>query len=62
MPRACCGYLTFTERSDTCPVCNQKHDLVQEERLYDDDGANKVSLVKARENFRKFGACMDMEF
>lgn len=60
-PCPCCKYLTLKHEADgsydICPVCFWEDDFVQ---LKDPDfsgGANKVSLIQARENFLKFGAC-----
>lgn len=56
----CCEFLTYDEvPSGTygiCPVCFWEDDPVQ---LKDENyagGANHVSLVEARENFRRFSA------
>lgn len=57
----CCGYYTFIEiergNYDICPVCFWEDDFVQEKNPYYDGGANRVSLVTARNNFKKYGAC-----
>ncbi|MGR8023363.1 CPCC family cysteine-rich protein [Burkholderia cenocepacia] len=56
----CCGYLTYgsppSGTFEICPVCMWEDDNVQ---LDDPDyagGANVVSLNKARQNFRIYGA------
>jgi hypothetical protein len=67
-PCPCCGFLTLEERAPgtfaICPVCFWEDDDVQ---FHDPDlegGANAVSLTRARENFRAFGAssqaCVDL--
>lgn len=57
----CCGYYTFIEiergNYDICPVCFWEDDFEQEKNPYYDGGANRVSLVTARINFKKYGAC-----
>lgn len=57
----CCGNYTFNAASrgmfDICPVCYWEDDLEQEKDPTFNGGANKVSLIEARENYRKFGAC-----
>ena len=55
----CCGFLTLDEYPEgsyeICPVCFWENNHVQ---LRDPTwiGANKVSLLEARENFARFGA------
>ena len=56
----CCGYRTLATRGDDdiCPVCYW-HDDGQDDPHADEvwGGPNKdLSLSKARENFRSFGA------
>jgi hypothetical protein len=60
-PCPCCGYKTLSERGgfDICPVCFWEDDGQDD---HDADvvrgGPNySLSLAKARENFREFGAC-----
>ena len=55
----CCGYRTLDERGayQICPVCFWEDDLEQEKNPNDDGGANAVSLIEARNNYMKFGAC-----
>ncbi len=59
-PCDCCGYLTRAEEKpgsyDICPVCFWEDDLVQAEDPSFPGGANNVSLLVARDNFRQFGA------
>ena len=43
--------------SEICPVCFWQKDFYQEEYFDDDGGPNLVSLRKAKENFKSFGAC-----
>ncbi len=61
----CCGYLTFdTEPDNTfyiCPVCFWEDDGLQLSMPHLEGGANDVSLLKARENFKKYGVS-DMRF
>lgn len=57
----CCGYYTLDEFPDgnyeICEICYWEDDPM----AYDDPGeaccCNGVSLLQARENFRRFGAC-----
>ena len=42
---------------DICSVCFWEDDPDQREDETDNDGANKVSLLEARKNYREFGAC-----
>lgn len=56
----CCGFLTFESLPpgtyEICPVCYWEDDPVQfEDPLYA-GGANRVSLIQARQNFLKLGA------
>jgi len=55
---ACCNFFTIDERviSDICPVCFWQRDFYQEENINDSGGPNLVSLKKAKENFKEFGA------
>lgn len=57
----CCGCYTFLEEPrgnyDICPVCYWEDDPIQAEDPDYEGGANTVSLNKARENYKKFGAC-----
>lgn len=55
----CCGYRTLdSEREyDICPVCFWEDDWLQYKEETFAGGANKVSLLQARENYKKFGAC-----
>jgi methionyl-tRNA synthetase len=52
----CCGFLTLDRRGyyEVCPVCYWEDDLSsQNER----SSANKLSLLEARQNFLRLGAC-----
>lgn len=55
----CCGYLTLPEEPigtyNICPVCFWEDDEVQNNDPTFRGGANRVSLVEARENFNAFG-------
>ena len=57
----CCGYYTFLEADrgmfDICPVCFWEDDIEQEKDPNWAGGANQVSLIEARKNFIKYGAC-----
>ena len=53
---ACCNFSTVESISDICPVCFWQRDFYQEEHIDDDGGPNLVSIRKAKENFKKFGA------
>jgi hypothetical protein len=61
VPCPCCGFLTFGDDSSgtfaICPVCYWEDDQVQLQNPELRGGANAVSLLEARENFREFGAC-----
>lgn len=56
----CCGFYTFDEKPngtfDICPVCFWEDDNIQLNDETYEGGANRVSLVQARENYKKFGA------
>ncbi len=56
----CCGFFalegTPDNSFDICPICFWEADGVQLDDPDYSDGANKVSLCEARENFLKFGA------
>ncbi len=57
----CCGYYTFLEVDrgmyDICPVCFWEDDSEQEKNPNYAGGANRVSLIEARKNYIKYGAC-----
>lgn len=57
----CCGYFTLEEEGsyDVCPVCFWEDDTSQTRDPDMAGGANKVSLSDARENYLKYGACME---
>ncbi|MCR4617354.1 MAG: hypothetical protein K5669_04095 [Lachnospiraceae bacterium] len=55
----CCGFKTLDPDDsayEICPVCFWENDPTQT-RHPDEEGANHVSLNKARENYKEFGAC-----
>ena len=56
----CCGYFTLTEKPPgtfaICAVCFWEDDEVQFKDPMLAGGANQVSLIEARRNFRDFGA------
>ncbi|SDC16356.1 Cysteine-rich CPCC [Terribacillus halophilus] len=55
----CCGYKTLDSDGgyDICPICFWEDDPFQKEHMYEDGGANTVSLIKAQKNYSEFGAC-----
>jgi hypothetical protein len=57
----CCGYYTFDNKLDgsydICEICFWEDDPIQLEDSTYEGGANKVSLIQAQNNFKKFGAC-----
>ncbi|MDN4594546.1 CPCC family cysteine-rich protein [Polycladomyces subterraneus] len=61
----CCGFLTYPEEpGDTyniCPVCYWEDDPVQNDDPTFSGGANSMSLLEARDNFRKYSA-ISLEF
>ena len=56
----CCGNYTMEHEDpfyyDICPVCFWENDPIQNDNPTYEGGANKISLVKAKENFMKYGA------
>lgn len=56
----CCGYLTIDDSdeviTDICEVCYWQYDEVSQSSPLKCIGPNSVSLVQARENYKKFGA------
>ncbi len=59
----CCGFYTFEKKTNAnyeiCPVCFWEDDPIQSNDMEYKGGANKVSLLQARDNFLKFGACTE---
>ena len=57
----CCGNRTLGEEGsyDICPVCFWEDDKAMCRDPDLADGANRVSLNEARENYKKYGACME---
>ena len=56
----CCGHYTFDHKQhnyDICPVCFWEDDPIQFENQELSGGANKVSLIQARDNYKKYGSC-----
>lgn len=57
----CCGFYTFEHKPngtyDICKVCFWEDDPIQLDAPNYEGGANKVSLLQARENFLRFGVC-----
>lgn len=53
----CCKNYTIEDEHDICEVCFWEKDLVAELNPNMSIGANHISLSKARENYREFGAC-----
>ncbi|MEG0072477.1 MAG: CPCC family cysteine-rich protein [Raoultibacter sp.] len=60
-PCPCCGNATLSEEPPgtfaICPVCYWEDDALQFDDPLLEGGANAVSLDRARENFKAFGAC-----
>lgn len=58
---SCCGYLTLPRKSpgslEICDVCFWQDDMVGFNRPNIAIGPNAVSLIDARQNYRRFGAC-----
>lgn len=56
----CCGYLTIDDLeeviTDICEVCYWQYDEVSQNNPSKSIGPNNVSLVQARENYKKIGA------
>jgi hypothetical protein len=56
----CCDFLTLTQPPEGtfqgCPVCWWEDDNIQFRNADHRGGANAVSLLEARENFRQIGA------
>lgn len=56
----CCGFYTLNDKADNtfqiCPVCYWEDDGVQFQEPNYQGGANGVSLIQAKENFKSFGA------
>lgn len=59
----CCGYLTIEDDNDIiteiCQVCFWQYDEVAHQIPDKSIGANNVSLKKAQDNFKKYGACLE---
>ena len=57
----CCGYNTFDNKPDgsydICKVCFWEDDPIQLKDPTYEGGANTVSLIQAKENYKEFGAC-----
>ncbi len=57
----CCGFYTFEHRPDgtydICKVCFWEDDPTQLGDCNYKEGANGVSLLQAKANFLRFGAC-----
>lgn len=56
----CCGNCTLSSESpgtfEICPVCYWEDDNIQFDNPDYEEGANNISLNKARENFKRIGA------
>ncbi len=59
----CCGYNTFDKNQrlqySICPICYWEDDPIQFEDHKVVGGANRVSLIQARNNFVEFGSCKE---
>ncbi len=57
----CCDYNTFRNSNrmeyEICPICFWEDDPLGFDEPDFVGGANRVSLVEARQNFKEFGAC-----
>ena len=53
----CCGYLTISGKYDICPVCFWEDDPSQAECPDCAGGANSISLIEAKKNYKQYGAC-----
>lgn len=55
----CCDYVTLPERGSylICPVCFWEDDGINLENQEKVSGPNHISLILARSNFAKYGAC-----
>ena len=55
----CCGNYTLSEVDsfEVCPVCYWEDDNLQRLSPELEGGANKVNLINARKNYKKFNAC-----
>ncbi|WTW92092.1 CPCC family cysteine-rich protein [Streptomycetaceae bacterium NBC_01309] len=59
-PCVCCGHLTMQGPPgghEICPVCFWEDDATQLRWPDLAGGANRISLIKAQQNYRAFGAC-----
>jgi len=58
---SCCSNYTFDVKPDgnyaICKVCFWEDDPIQMEDPTYEGGANRVSLIQAKENYKEFGAC-----
>lgn len=56
----CCGFYTLDHKADNtfqiCPVCFWEDDGVQLHNPDYEGGANSVSLLQAKQNYKNFGA------
>ena len=56
----CCGNFTLSTEQhgiyEICPVCFWEDDTIQFDYPEYEGGANGISLIRARENYTKFGA------
>lgn len=50
----CCGAYTIEEPHDICPFCGWEDDPYQRTHP-DKEGANTVTLIEARANFKSYG-------
>ncbi|MGP1345182.1 MAG: CPCC family cysteine-rich protein [Phycisphaerales bacterium] len=64
-PCPCCRNLTLPAQPpgtfDICPVCYWEDDRVQHDDPGYAGGANRVSLIEARDNYKNFGACREVD-
>lgn len=56
-PCQCCGCFTVGSEYDICPVCFWEDDHYQSECPDCAGGANSISLIEAKKNYKEYGAC-----
>jgi Cysteine-rich CPCC len=54
----CCGHLEFTEEPGSLEICKNclwQDDSISLKHPYEACGPNKISLIKAQQNYKNFG-------